>query len=112
MATQVADAQVRFFIGTDGNLYAWENQTAQTFIVGEPESAGVPAGPPGPQGPPGPRGPQGDPGADGATGPAGPAGADGAPGAIPTDAPSDNLIYARQNGAWIQITATPASYSV
>jgi hypothetical protein len=65
----VADAQVRFFIGQDGNLYAFENQTSQTFIVGEPESAGPPAGPPGPQGAPGPAGPKGD------TGPAGPSGA-------------------------------------
>jgi len=78
MAVQIADAQVRFFIGTDGNLYAWENQTSQTFIVGEPENVGPPPGPPGPAGPPGP---QGDPGPAGAKGDPGATGADGAPGA-------------------------------
>lgn len=120
MATQVADAQVRFFIGTDGNLYAWENQTAQTFIVGEPESVGPPAGPPGPPGPagpegePGPVGPQGDPGPtgpkgatgdEGLEGPEGPAGPAGTPGAIATDAPSDGTPYSRQDAGWVAASA-------
>jgi hypothetical protein len=125
MAVQVAEAQLRFFIGTDGKLYAFENQTSQTFIVGEPEgdSTAGPPGPPGPQGetgspgPSGDAGPKGDPGAAGDPGPkgdTGPAGADGAigpagpagaPGTSPADAPADGQSYARQNNAWVAIPA-------
>ena len=112
MAVQVADAQVRFFIGTDGNLYAFENQTAQTFIVGEPESVGPPAGPPGPPGP------QGEPGPKGDTGAAGPSpfifAADQA--AVKTTPPqhgtlcqsnADGTIYVTVSDAWVQINTTP-----
>ena len=123
MAVQVADAQVRFFIGQDGKLYAFEYQTAKTFIVGEPETADVapPAGPPGPQGdqgprgPVGPQGPQGDPGPtgpkgttgdEGSEGPEGPEGPPGVPGAISTDAPSDGTPYARQDAGWVPAAVT------
>jgi hypothetical protein len=111
MAVQVADAQVRFFIGQDGKLYAFEYQTAQTFIVGEPETADVapPQGPPGPQGEQGPQGDPGPAGQDGAPGPAGKDGAPGADGAISTDAPSDGTPYARQDADWVAATAPPVS---
>lgn len=110
MAVQVADAQVRFFIGNDGKLYGWENQTAQTFIIGEPETADVtpPAGPPGPQGEPGPQGdpgPRGPAGADGAPGAEGPPGPAGADGIVADDAPSDGTPYARQDAGWVPTTA-------
>ena len=33
---QAFPAQVRFYVGADGNLYALEHQTAQTFLDGPP----------------------------------------------------------------------------
>jgi hypothetical protein len=109
----------------DGALHARRNGEWEAFEPGKGgggggggsgDGSGGP-GPQGPQGDPGPtgatgpqgvQGPQGDTGATGATGdmgppgmtgPAGPAGADG----IPTDAPSDGSIYARQNAAWVEV---------
>src|SRR5213078_4961055 len=71
---------------------------------GEPPAEGQgPAGPAGPAGPEGPAGPQGEPGPEGPAGPAGPAG--GSVGGL-EDAPSDGLLYGRQNAAWAQVAGT------
>jgi hypothetical protein len=111
----------------DGALHARRNGEWEAFEPGKGGGGGGggggssgdgggtgPAGPPGPQGdagPTGPAGPTGSTGATGATGPqgdmgppgmtgaTGPAGADG----IPDDAPSDGSVYARQDGAWVDI---------
>jgi Collagen triple helix repeat (20 copies) len=97
-----APAQLTWYIGSDGCLYAHELQTGGRFqlkdiTAGEAAGPAGPQGEPGPEGPPGPRGPAGQDGADGATGPAGAPGADGA---ITTDAPSDGTPYVRQDAAW------------
>jgi hypothetical protein len=85
---------------------------ASTFVTkGHVESVigggGGQIGPEGPEGPPGPAGPQGHPGAPGTAGAQGSQGPQGPPGpaggTIP-DAPSDGGFYARQNGAWVEIT--------
>jgi hypothetical protein len=112
-----APAQLSWYIGSDGCLYARELQTGGRFRIADlsSDSAAGPAGPEGPQGEPGPAGEQGPQGEPGATGPKGDqgdpgtAGAPGAPGVITADAPSDGTPYARQDAGWVEATAPPVS---
>lgn len=84
-------SDLRVYVDERGNVWGRDYATGIGYLLSSPQGGGPP-------GPPGPQGPQGD---------SGPPGADGAPGAITADAPSDGGFYARQNAAWVQVTATP-----
>ena len=107
----VADAQLRWFIGTDGALYAYENQTGHSFKVGvllddSGAAPPLPVGPPGPEGPQGPQGPQGIPGTPGTQGPAGAQGPPGATGpAGPIIPATTTTLGAVKAGAGVTIAA-------
>jgi hypothetical protein len=72
---------------------------------GDPGSQG-PKGDVGPAGGPGAQGiqgPKGDPGPQGIPGPQGAQGIQGATGGTFADAPSDGVVYARQNATWVSM---------
>ena len=74
-----APAQLTWYIGSDGCLYARELQTGGRFQLKD-ITAGEATGPAGPQGEPGPAGADGQDGQDGARGPVGLPGPEGPPG--------------------------------